>query len=120
LGVFGLKYGDERYVEVARFGQTLPERAVFLAVQHSGSLSYYTGRPILRWDAIAPSELDTVVDKLLTRRHHLYLVLDDWEEPHMRARFAGTRSVALLGQPLLTAGIGLRAKVFEIAGSTVR
>jgi hypothetical protein len=40
---------------------------VLLAMAHSGSATYYSGRPTLRYDLLAPSRLDRVVDVLRER-----------------------------------------------------
>ena len=45
----------------------IPPDAVILAMQHSGSLRYYTGRLILRWDALDPAWLDRAVAFLRDR-----------------------------------------------------
>lgn len=119
LGVFSLRVSDERHRDVASFSRTLGDKAVFLAVQHSGSLSYYTDGPVLRWDWIEPSELDTLVEQLRTNGHRIYVVLDDWEEPQLRARFAGTQTFAKMSRPVLTTNTVIRSLVYELRPSWV-
>ena len=58
LGAFGLWESERRFVEVAEYAGTQPASAVFLSMQHAGSVAYYTGRTVLRWDWIEPNELD--------------------------------------------------------------
>jgi hypothetical protein len=82
-------------------------------MQHSGSLHYYTARSILRWDWTESSEIDRAVAALRETGHTVYVVLDDWEEPEFRSRFAGTRTLLSLGQPLMrTPGEGIRTSVY--------
>ena len=42
-------------------GRALPANAIVLAVQHSGSVRFYGGKPTLAWDGIEPSALDSVI-----------------------------------------------------------
>ena len=42
----------------------LPETAVLFAMQHSGSVRYYSGRGIVRYDLIPKGRLDRVVARL--------------------------------------------------------
>ena len=121
VGVFGVQRSEGRYVQVADFANAQAEPSVFVSMQHSGSLTSYTARPILRWDWIEPSEVDRVVDELDARGHAVYVVLDDWEEPQFRQRFAGTRLPARLAAPVFTVRIGevTRTSVCLVAPVTV-
>lgn len=116
LGAFMAAQAEQRYVDVAAFAKTLEPRAVFVSMQHSGSLHYYTARPILRWDWTEPSEIDRAMDALREAGHAVYVVLDDWEEPSFRSRFAGTRTLTSLGRPLMTTfGPSFQAAVYRPA-----
>jgi hypothetical protein len=116
LGATALRLSEARYVEAARFVEALPPDSVCLAMLHSGSLAYFTARPILRWDWIEAPETDRAVDALRAAGHAVYLVLDNLEEPRFRARFAGTRTVAALGRPLLTTTTpNIRAVVYRLS-----
>ena len=97
--------GERRYLEPAvHLASTIPPDAVILAMQHSGSLRYYTGRLILRWDALDPAWLDRAVAFLRGRGIATYLVSETWEEERIRSRFAGQRTVAELDRgPIATA-----------------
>lgn len=116
LGAATLQLSEARYATVARFVATLPPDTVCVAVQHSGSLAYYTARPLLRWDWIAPTEIDRAVAALGAAGRTVYAVLDDWEELQFRARFAGTRTVASLGLPVLqTTTPNIRTAVYRLS-----
>jgi hypothetical protein len=76
-----LRYGTAgRYLDAV-----LPKNAVIIASEHSGSASYYTGRPILRWDSAI--SLDEAIDELTRLGRKPVIVLESWEEPLLRRRF---------------------------------
>ena len=58
----------------------LPETAVLFAMQHSGSVRYYSGRGIVRYDLIPKGRLDRVVARLRRLGYRSYFVLEGWEE----------------------------------------
>jgi hypothetical protein len=117
VGVFGVQRSEDRYVQVADFANAQAEPSVFMSMQHSGSLTYYTARPIVRWDWIEPTEIDHVVDELAAHGHGVFVVLDDWEQPELRRRFAGSRLVTSLDEPVFTVRIGetTRTSVYRVA-----
>jgi hypothetical protein len=76
--------------------------------------------PLLRWDWIDAPELDGAIDQLAARGRHIYAVIDDWELPLLRERYAGTRFVTRLATPLFQAGqpAGIKAQVYDVTGTT--
>ena len=96
LGTLTIGHGEGRYIALAEYVEKqLPENAVFLSMQHSGTLRFYSGRPTLRFDFIPPGEFSSTIDWLSANDHRPYLLLEDWEEPiyreHLKAvpgRFA--------------------------------
>jgi hypothetical protein len=114
LGAFRLQESEQRYLDVAGFVRGLPPDAVFVTVQHSGSLAYYNHSAVLRWDWLEAREIDAVIAELTDNGHTVYLVLDDWEEATFRARFTGTNIIQRLDAPVFAAGgpPGITAKVF--------
>ena len=98
--IFELRHFERRYIDVARFvSSALPTNAIVLATQHSGSLRYYANRTTLRWDWIEPAWLDRSLEFLRERGFAPYIVLEDWEEPGFRARFAGSSRIGELDWP---------------------
>jgi hypothetical protein len=73
-------------------------------MEHSGSLAYYTGRPLLRWDWLQPHEADRVIDELAAAGHTVYAVLDDWEIAAVRDRFPGSALASSLHSPVFRSG----------------
>jgi len=88
-GVYNVHAGEQRYVTVGReLADSTPTNAVFLAMQHSGSLRYYTRRLTVRYDSLPPGSLDEALAVLRSRGFHPYFLLEQWEESAFRRRFA--------------------------------
>lgn len=119
LGAFRLQHSEQRYLDVAYFARGLPSGAVFLSLQHSGSLPYNAGATVLRWDWIDPSELDRAIAELSRKGRVAYAVLDDWEEAQFRERFAATQTVSRL-RLLFSAGgpPAITARVYAVSAPT--
>ena len=106
--ILGTGYGEERYPEVALYiDSALPADAAIISMQHSGSIRYYTGRMIVRWDTLNPEWLDRAVAFLRDRGVATYAVLEYWEEARFRERFRGQQLLAELDRgPVATARAG--------------
>jgi hypothetical protein len=86
-GTFTLWIDASRYGTAGRYLESaLPANAVIVTSQHSGSASYYTGRPVLRWDALT-IELDEALADLARLGRPSVIVVEDWEEPLLRQKF---------------------------------
>jgi hypothetical protein len=57
---------------------------------HSGSVRHYAGRLTVRYDMIDRDWWRRILDDLLARGYRPYVMLSDWEEPELRARFGST------------------------------
>lgn len=88
--------------------------SVVLSMQHSGSVRYYAGRMSLRYDLLDPGWLDRSVEWLVARDVHVYALLDDWEVPDVRRRFAGQVRVARLEVPVATHRGVARVHVYDL------
>jgi hypothetical protein len=99
-GVFESRPGEHRVVAIGDYiVRRLPERAVFVSMQYSGSIRYYAGRLTVRYDWIPSYRLDGVLEELRALGYHPYLVLEQWEEPEFQARFDGHSRLAALDWP---------------------
>jgi hypothetical protein len=97
--VLSVGRGEVKYLEVAQFvKQTLPANAVVYGMQHSGSIRYYGGRLTLRWDYLPEDWLDRSIDYMQQAGYEPVFVLDDWELPQVRKRFASQHHVRTLEQ----------------------
>ena len=98
---------ERRYLDAAIYiDRILPGDAVILAMQHSGSVRYYTGRLTMRWDTLDRAWLDRAVESLRSRGIPVYAMLEWWEETEFRARFAGQRTVRDLPGAMAVTGDG--------------
>jgi hypothetical protein len=63
-GVFHVKIYEDAYTSATTAARTLfPKNTLVLCCQTSGAVYYYTGFPILRWDALNPAEFAVHVAK---------------------------------------------------------
>jgi hypothetical protein len=67
--------------------QHLPENAVILTVQHSGSIRYYSHRLTLRWDFLPPEWWPRAANALVARGYRPYVLVTSFEEEPFRSRF---------------------------------
>jgi hypothetical protein len=99
-GVYGTREADLRYVRVAAYVRRLPPTSIVVSRLHSGTVHFYTDRNVLRFDALAPSQLDAVIFHLQDRGYGVYVVSDDSEIDLFRTLAKGTRTGALLDDAL--------------------
>ena len=99
--VFELRDGERKYVSAADYvRRALPPNAVLISMQHSGSLWYYTRRPVFRWDDIEPRRLDETIDWSTAHGYAPAFVVDAEEFERVKERFgpAGQRSLGRVRQ----------------------
>ena len=104
--------GEERYVAVTEFiTRALPANAIFISMQHSGTIRFYAGRPVIRYEWISADRFASMIAWLRDQAYHPYIVLENWEEPRFRARFADTGPAGrleLLPVAVLRGGVDIR------------
>ena len=111
-GVFGrVQDSERRYAAIGSFAATLPDDAALIAVQHSGSLKFHTGRLAVRFDVLEYPQSQELVAALERAGHHPFLIADDAEIPDVRMRF-GIPADGPLPWPV-------RARMRELGGVTV-
>ncbi len=72
--------GDYRYRIAAEWVRDhLPERALVVAMLHSGSVNHYSGLPIIRYDLIAGGDYESALTEIANAGYHAYLVVDQDE-----------------------------------------
>jgi hypothetical protein len=102
LDVLSIGEGEQKYADVGRYIATrLPANAVVIAMQHSGSVRHYSGRPTIRYDSLDPDWLDHALAHLRQSGYEPYVLLEKFEVPLFRERFAAQKSVALVDRPPL-------------------
>lgn len=88
--VFLLYRLERRFITAGTYvGRVLPENAVVITIQESGAVRHYGRRPAALWDAFAPEALDETVALFERAGRKPYFLLEDWEEPGFKRRFAG-------------------------------
>jgi hypothetical protein len=96
-GLARLQANERRYVAVARFIEaSLPPNAVFLTLQHGGSVRHYSNRLTLRFDLIATG-LDDALASLERAGWRPYILLEDWEETQFKTQFGAASAAGRLG-----------------------
>jgi len=99
-GAGSLRNEARRYVAVARFViEQTPRNAVYISLQHTGSLRYYSGRPVIRFDRLRVG-LDRALADLQQAGWRPYVVLEDWEETQFKQQFADAATRNLAGRPI--------------------
>jgi hypothetical protein len=93
----------------------LPHAAVIVSGEQSGSMRYYTDRPILRWEAATAASLDKAMRTLESSSRPVYIVLDAWEDGPFRAKFADLPAGALDWPPILDAGTSHRTRLWKLS-----
>jgi hypothetical protein len=79
---------EGRYFNVAKFVEAkTPPNALFISMQHSGSLRYYTHRLTLRYDYLNENRVPDALAWCRDHGYHPYVVLEDWELPVFKKRF---------------------------------
>jgi hypothetical protein len=77
----------------------VPSASAFISMQHSGSVHHYLDRPIVRWELLPPDRLDVSIAYLRAKGYHPYILLDAWEAPRFRERFAAASPIGQLDWP---------------------
>jgi hypothetical protein len=91
---------ERKYAVAADYvARRLPQNAAVLAMQHSGSVRYYSGRATVRFDLIPPSQLDPTLSALTASGYRPYILLESWEVPEFQKRYAGHSPLAPLDWP---------------------
>jgi len=89
--------------------------AVLVSGEQSGSMRYYTGRSILRWEAATPESLAAALATLDQSARPVYIVLDAWENERFRLKFGSMAAVALDWPPALEAGTSHRTRIWRMS-----
>jgi len=114
-GSFTLWADASRYGTAGRYlDAVLPPNAVIVASQHSGSASYYTNRPVVRWDALYVG-FDVALDDLARLGRLPVIVVEDWEEPLLRQKFPASTFARLDWPARADFGRTTRVRLFDPA-----
>jgi hypothetical protein len=105
---------QHRIVQIANaLSSRLAAGDVIVSGEQSGSMRFYTGREIVRWDALETGEWAATVATLTANGHGVWIVLDAFEEPLFRARLT-----ALDWPPAIEAGETHRTRAWRLSDRT--
>jgi hypothetical protein len=115
LGVF--RFADHHVrarVVGERLASILPADAVIVSGEQSGSMRYYTGRSIVRWDLIDGAAMPEALDALRLGGHEIWVVLDEWEEEGFRRKFPALAASIDVAPVVESArGVGMRTRAWR-------
>ena len=115
LDTFKLADQLRRVSAVADFiNVDVPPAAVIVAGEQSGSMRYYTDRPILRWERRRRMRSPRRSPTLEQSRRPVYVVLDAWEDAPFRAKFGALPAGSLDWPPMLDAGTSHRTRLWKL------
>jgi hypothetical protein len=106
-GVFAMADLSRRFERAAAtVTSSTPDGTVVFSMLHSGSVAYYTGRPIVRWDIVPPGLLGAYARDLDSLGRPSILLVDDLEAAEFDARhgaeltpFRATAALTLADAP---------------------
>ncbi|MEO5739397.1 MAG: hypothetical protein ABIS29_02250, partial [Vicinamibacterales bacterium] len=115
--IYNQAASEQRYVRAAaEIAARTPATAAVLAVQHSGSVRYYSNRTTVRWDWVPADRLDAVISDMTALGHHPFVVVDDWEEAEFRTRFGPhSRAGRLDWNPMARVTGSTEVRIYDLA-----
>ena len=87
-GILDAAVGGVVYLSAAEYVRSrLPDNAIMLTIQHSGSIRHNANRPTLRWDLLNAEWWPRALEVLVERGYRPYLLVSSFEERQLRMRF---------------------------------
>jgi hypothetical protein len=97
---FNMRFLEQRYRSAGIVVRDqLPADAVMLSVWDSGAVRFHGRKEALAWESLDPAWLDRTLEWLATRGRRPFILVESWEEPLFRSRFAGHSAVGRLDWP---------------------
>jgi len=97
---FSLKYLEQRYRSAGIVVRdSLPVNAVVLSVWDSGAVRFHGRKEALTWTGLDPAWLDRSLSWLEAQGRPPYILVESWEEPAFRSRFANDSDIGKLDWP---------------------
>jgi hypothetical protein len=115
-GIHSIGAGEARFSIVADYiVQHLPANAVIIGEHHTGTIAFYAGRTTLRHEYLPRQRLQSVVEWLRDNGHEPFIVLEEWEEPAYRRRFASGKDAisALEVRVLAETSSPIRVRIYD-------
>lgn len=116
LETFKLADQFRRVEQVAVFiNEQLPRESVIVAGEQSGSMRYYTGQSILRWEAATPDAMRAAIGVLEKAGRPVYIVLDAFENDLFITKFRTVPEIVIGWPPMVDAGTTHRTRLWRLA-----
>ena len=120
--ILGAPVGGVVYLSAAEYVRTrLPDNAIILTIQHSGSIRHNANRLTLRWDLLDATWWPRALDVLVERGYRPYLLVSSFEEQQLRTRFGFSEAVdapgAVVAEMTLPEAIRIYDPLRQTAGS---
>jgi hypothetical protein len=115
-GVFRFADRQDRGRDVGeRLAALLPVNAVIVSGEQSGTMRYYTGRTIVRWDLMAPGAMADALGWIALNGYQVWVVLDDWEEEAFRKKFPALAAASIDHEPTMASApyVGIRTRAWR-------
>ena len=110
---------DEHHRRIVQLGERLDgvmaADAAIVAGEQSGSMRYYTGRAIIRWEAASPEDLARALAAVTAAGRPAWIVLDAWEVGLFRTKFAQVPAASLDWPPAFVAGTTHRTSTWQLS-----
>lgn len=115
--MFGLLYlTEQRYVTIGLYlRRILPGNGIVLAIQESGSVRFYTGRPIVRLNLVAADWAPRAQPALIAAGYHPFAVVEDQEIQQVRAILGIDQSAALPWRLIARLNYPVGVTVYDLA-----
>jgi hypothetical protein len=113
---FGLWEFERRFRLAGEYvASRLPQNALVITAQESGSVRFYSGRSTLNWRGVPADGLDQALAWVRARGYRPYLLIETGEQPEFVQQFEGKTPLAGLGWPPL-ADINHMLRIYDPDG----
>jgi len=97
---FGLWEFERRFRLAGEYvAARLPQNALIVTAQESGSVRFYSGRPTLTWRALPPDGLDRALAFVRAHGYRPYFLIETGEQAEFVQQFEGKSPLGNLGWP---------------------
>ena len=99
---FGIREFERRFRLAGEYvASKLPDNALIITAQESGSVRFYSGRSTLIWRALPPGALDEALTFVRARGYRPFFLIESGEQPEFVQQFEGKSALGGLGWPPL-------------------
>jgi len=89
IGALRVNNFRDPFAQATAFANTLPRNAILISTSFSGTLHFYSGRDVLRYDVVSPPEFDSALDSLRSQGHPVFSLVTTLKSTLSNANSAG-------------------------------